>query len=175
MLKSSLLSVLQDRSSPRLMTCRGISPPAQGWTAAGGLWWSAPARWPDRWRRSTAGSFWMPPSSQRRSPQRWGCTGPFSLSSRNGTSCLPLHSWSGGKYVLLKQATDYKWEKTFDLKISWHYSGKEKKRTPIYGFGDIIQLWWNLFEIIINISLKNNILVGYKKTLTIPCGVCGNY
>lgn len=83
-----------DRTSPG-------SPPAQGWTAAGGLWRSAPAHWLDRWRRSTAGSSWMPPSSQHRSPQRWGCTGPFSLFSRNGTSCLPLHSWrSGGRDVI---------------------------------------------------------------------------
>lgn len=77
------------------------SPPAQGWTAVGGLWRSAPAHWLDRWQRSTAGSSWMPPSSQHRSHQIWGCTGPFALFSGNGRSCLPPHSWrSGGRGVI---------------------------------------------------------------------------
>lgn len=89
------------------------SPPARGWTAAGGLWRSAPAHWLDRWQRSTAGSSWMPRSSQHRSHQIWGCTGPFSLFSRNGRSCLPPHSWrkegeawSGQQGVQKRRATN---------------------------------------------------------------------
>lgn len=93
--KKSLLPVWLTVWTPR------GSPPAQGWTAVGGLWRSAPAHWLDRWQRSTAGSSWMPPSSQHRSHQIWGCTGPFSLFSRNGRSCLPPHSWrSGGRGVI---------------------------------------------------------------------------
>lgn len=119
---------------------RHFSPPAQGWTAAGGLWWSAPARWLDRWLHSTAGSSWRPPSSQRRSPQRWGCTGPFSLSSGNGTSCQPPHSWMFRRVtVKWTKKTCYwcrrwtangktHWE-TFDVIIfhSRPYSGRGKK------------------------------------------------
>lgn len=77
----------------RVVHRQDCSPPAQGWTAVDGLWRSAPAHWLDRWWHSTAGSSWTPQSSQLRSRQRWGCTGPSAPSSGNGTSCLPLHSW----------------------------------------------------------------------------------
>ena len=115
----SIVCVNPKHLTSRLRKCYEISPPAQGWTAAGGLWRSAPGRWLDRWRRSTAGSSWTPPSSQHRSPRRWGCTGPFSLSSGNGMSCLPLHNWRSGVRDMIRQMfrrITYKWTTNLLLK-----------------------------------------------------------
>lgn len=63
-------------------------PPGRDWIVTGGPSRFRPADWPDRSRRSTAGSSWWPQFCQPRSPQRSEYTDPSSPCAGSGTSCL---------------------------------------------------------------------------------------